>query len=265
MAGTDSTRGERTVQAGAGDGAPAIILVKPQLGENIGMAARAMLNCGLTEMRLVAPRDDWPNPQAVAAASGADWVLDNAKLFATTADAVADLNLVYASTARSRGMIKPVVTPRHAAGELRKAAAGGQRIGVLFGPEAKGLNNDDVSLSDAILMAPLNPGFSSLNLAQAVLLVGYEWFQAGVDVPDYELVMNDETRPANKQEFGFLMEHLERELDACGFLHVEEKRPIMVRNLRNMFQRANLTEQEVRTLRGVIVGLVEGKRRRGES
>ncbi len=265
MAGTDSTQGGRTVQAATGDGAPAIILVKPQLGENIGMAARAMLNCGLTEMRLVAPRDGWPNPAAVAAASGADVVLEGAKVFATTADAVADLNLVYASTARSRGMIKPVVTPRFAAGELRKAAAVGQRVGVLFGPEAKGLNNDDVSLSDAIMQAPLNPGFSSLNLAQAVLMVGYEWFQAGVDVPDYELVMNDETRPANKQEFGYLMDHLVRELDACGFLHVEEKRPIMVRNLRNLFQRANLTEQEVRTLRGVIVGLVDGKRRRGES
>ncbi len=264
MAGTDSTQTRRAVLAGADDGAPAVVLVKPQLGENIGMAARAMLNCGLTDMRLVAPRDGWPNESAVAAASGADGVLERARVFGTTADAVADLNLVYASTARSRGMTKPVVTPRFAAGEMRKAVAGGLRTGILFGPEAKGLNNDDVALADAIMQAPLNPGFSSLNLAQAVLMVGYEWFQAGVDVPDYELVMNDETRPANKQEFGYLMDHLERELDACGFLHVEEKRPIMVRNLRNMFQRANLTEQEVRTLRGVIVGLVQGKRRRGE-
>jgi tRNA/rRNA methyltransferase len=249
----------------AAEGAPAVVLIKPQLGENIGMAARAMLNCGLADMRLVAPRDGWPNPAAVAAASGATLVLDNARVFDTTQEAIADLNLVYASTARVRGMVKPVVTPRRAADEIRTAHASGDRAGILFGPEAKGLNNDDVALSDAILMAPLNPGFSSLNLAQAVLLIGYEWFQAGVDVPDRELVMPTDTRPANKQELAYLYEHLESELDACGFLHVEEKRPIMVRNLRNMLQRADLTEQEVRTLRGVIVGLVQGKRRRGES
>ncbi|MCG8508622.1 MAG: RNA methyltransferase [Rhodospirillales bacterium] len=249
----------------AAEGAPAVILIKPQLGENIGMAARAMLNCGLAEMRLVAPRDGWPNPAAEAAASGATLVLDNAKVFATTEEAIADLNLLYASTARSRDMTKPLVTPRQAAREIHKARASGIRAGVLFGPEAKGLNNDDVSLADAILMVPLNPGFSSLNLAQAVLLIGYEWFQAGLDVPDRELAMPADTRPANKQELAYLFEHLETELDACGFLHVEEKRPIMVRNLRNMFQRAELTEQEVRTLRGVIVGLVQGKKRRGES
>lgn len=261
MAGTNSRRASEAGFDGE-TAAPAVVLVQPQLGENIGMAARAMLNCGLTDLRLVAPRDGWPNEAAVSAASGATAVLERARLFATTAEAVADLRRVYAATARERGMTKPVVTPRRAAQEMRRAAAGGARCGILFGPEAMGLSNDDVALSDAILMAPLNPGFSSLNLAQAVLLIGYEWFQIGVDVPDRRLVHPADRVPASKQELGHLFEHLERELVACGFLHNAEKRPVMVRNLRNMLQRAELTDQEVRTLRGVIVGLVEGKGRR---
>jgi len=264
VAGTNAKRAREAGFDGAAAGAPAVILVQPQLGENIGMAARAMLNCGLTDLRLVAPRDGWPNESAVNAASGANVVLDRARLFATTAEAVADLRLVYASTARERGMTKPVVTPRRAAGEMRRAAAGGIRCGILFGPEAKGLSNDDIALSDAMLMTPLNPGFSSLNLAQAVLLVGYEWFQLGVDVAERQVVHPTGRVPATKQELLHLFEHLERELVACGFMHSEEKRPVMVRNLRNMFQRAELTDQEVRTLRGAIVGLVEGKGRRKE-
>jgi len=259
MAGTDSTKARGLPPAADTDGAPAIILIKPQLGENIGMAARAMLNCGLTDMRLVAPRDGWPNPAAEAAASGANVVLDRARVFETTAEAVADLNTVYAATARSRDMTKPVVTPRRGAVEMRAAAETGVRCGVLFGPEAKGLNNDDVALADTILMAPLNPGFSSLNLAQAVLLIGYEWYQTGVDVPEREIALTGQARPADKKDLVLFFEHLERELDDCGFLHVKEKRPTMVRNLRNLFQRAQLTEQEVRTLRGVIVGLVSGR------
>jgi tRNA/rRNA methyltransferase len=264
VAGTNAKRAREAGFDGAAAGAPAVILVQPQLGENIGMAARAMLNCGLTDLRLVAPRDGWPNESAVNAASGANVVLDRARLFATTAEAVVDLRLVYASTARERGMTKPVVTPRRAAGEMRRAAAGGIRCGILFGPEAKGLSNDDIALSDAMLMTPLNPGFSSLNLAQAVLLVGYEWFQLGVDVAERQVVHPTGRVPATKQELLHLFEHLERELVACGFMHSEEKRPVMVRNLRNMFQRAELTDQEVRTLRGAIVGLVEGKGRRKE-
>ena len=249
MAGTDSTRVGGIPE---GDGnAPAVILVAPQLGENIGMVARAMLNCGLTDLRLVRPRDGWPSDKAVAAASGADAVLDRARLFATTADAVADLQRVYAATARPRDMTKEVLTPHAAALEMRRFVAGGGRCGVLLGAEASGLDNDDVALADAILLAPLNPAFMSLNLAQAALLVGYEWYRTGDDSAERTLPMNA-TRPATKAELLGFFEHLERELDACGFLHVREKRPTVVRNLRNLFQRAGLSEQEVRTLRGVV-------------
>ena len=252
MAGTDSTSLPTD-----GDG-PAIILVEPQLGENIGMVARAMLNCGLTDLRLVAPRDGWPNEDAIKPSSGATIVLDRARVFDTTEQAVADLNRVYATTARSRDMIKDVVTPRAAAAEIKTLAAGGERCGILYGKEAKGLKNDDVVLADAILQVPLNPAFSSLNLAQAVLLTAYEWYQAGDATPDHELMMNA-TRPANKQELGGLFDHLETELSACGFLYPPEKAPAMVRNLRNLFQRARLTEQEVRSLRGVVACLRKPK------
>ncbi len=256
MAGTD-----RTKPPAAGVG-PAIVLVEPQLGENIGMAARAMLNCGLTDLRLVKPRDGWPSEAADNAASGADAVIRAATLYDSAADAVADLSLVFATTARDRDMTKRFVTPRQAGQELRAFEAGGGRAGVLFGKEAKGLKNDDLALADACIMAPLNPAFRSLNLAQAVFVVGYEWFMAGADAPADRLVMPKETRPADKRELFGLFEHLERELDASGFLHVKEKQPVMVRNLRNMLGRAGLTEQEVRTLRGVITSLVSGFGRR---
>jgi tRNA/rRNA methyltransferase len=258
MAGTDRTKDVATPIAG-----PVIILVEPQLGENIGTAARAMLNCGLEELRLVRPRDGWPNAKAVTAASGADAVIENVRLFESTVAAVADLNRVYATTARHRGMIKPVVTPRQAAAEMRAAAARGERVGVLFGPERTGLVNEDIPLADTVLQVPLNPGFSSLNLAQAVLIVAYEWFAAGIDVPARELVTN-ETRPATKAELLNFFAHLEQELDACGFLRHIDKRPSMVRNIRNLFQRAELTEQEIRTLHGIIKELAHErvKRRR---
>ena len=259
MAGTDRTRGVD----GAVPGAPAVILVAPQLGQNIGMVARAMLNCGMTDLRLVAPRDGWPNADANKASSGALVVLDNARVFATTAEALTDLNTVYATTARSRDMAKPVVTPRRAAAEIREADAKGVRCGLMFGPEAKGLHNDDVVLADSILQVPLNPGFSSLNLAQAVLLAAYEWYQAGDETPPAQPAPILKNRgPATKEDLFGLFEHLERELDESGFLRNIEKRPTMVRNLRNMFQRADLTDQEVRTLRGVIVSLVEGRKMR---
>ena len=246
MAGTDRTRdGE------AGVVGPVVILVEPQLGENIGTAARAMMNCGLGDLRLVRPRDGWPNPKAVSAASGADAVIENARLFETTAAAIADLHRVYGTTARHRGMIKPVVTPRQAAVEMRAAAARDEKVGLLFGPERTGLVNDDIPLADTILQVPLNPAYSSLNLAQAVLIVGYEWYQAGVDAPARELVTN-ETRPATKAELLNFFAHLEKELDDCGFLRHADKRPVMIRNIRNMFQRADLTEQEIRTLHGII-------------
>ena len=258
MAGTDLSRAGAAAHDPLEYG-PAIVLVEPQLGENIGMVARAMLNCGLVDLRLVRPREPWPNDKAVAAASGADRVLDAARLFDTTAAAVADRARVYAATVRDRAMVKRVVTPRRAAEELRGAARA--PAAVLFGKEAKGLHNDDVALADTILTVPLNPGFASLNLAMAVLLVGYEWWQAAAAQPPETLPLPTETRPATKAELVGLFEHLERELDACGFLRVVEKRPIMVRNLRNLFGRADLTEQEVRTLRGVVACLAGDRRR----
>lgn len=241
-----------------GGGGPAIILVEPQLGENIGMVARAMLNCGLGDLRLVQPRDGWPNPRATSPASGATIVLERARVFATTADAVADLTRVYAATARPRDMILPVHTPRHGAGEMRGAVAGGARIGVLFGGERSGLQNDDIMLADAVIQAPLNAAFHSLNLSQAVLLVAYEWFQAGETGSKPVYLPEARTAVATKEElFGFF-NRLETALDACGFFHVAEKRPIMVRNIRNFFQRAELREQEVKTLHGIVTCLFRG-------
>jgi tRNA/rRNA methyltransferase len=257
MAGTDSTRGLDDIIDTAG--APVVVLIEPQLGQNIGMAARAMLNCGLTEMRLVNPRDGWPSEPARAAASGADVVIDGVKVYETTAEAVADLNLVIATTARSRDMTKRVLTPRRAAEEIREAySASGTRTGLLFGKESKGLANEDVALADAILNAPLNPAFSSLNLAQAVFLAGYEWRLAGLDVPAEELTMPKTTRPAEHKELVYFFEHLERELETCGFLYPPERAPVMIRNLRNLFGRARLTEQEIRSLHGVIKALRRG-------
>ena len=244
MSGTDTSRETP-------NGGPVVILVDPQLGQNIGMVARAMLNCGLEQLRLVRPRDGWPNSAAESAASGADSVLEKTRLFDTTAEAVADLSRVYAATARPRGMITPVVTPRQAAAELRTAQAAGTRAGVIFGPERSGLVNDDIALADAVLSVPLNPAFASLNLAQAVFVVGYEWLISESEVPARELSLGA-ARPATKAELVGLFERLEAALDARGFLTPIEKRPTMVRNLRNLFQRAELTEQEVRTLHGIV-------------
>lgn len=233
-----------------------MILVQPQLGENIGFAARAMLNCGLTEMRLVAPRDGWPNEKARAAAAGADTVIDGVRLFDTTVEAVADLSRVFAATARNRDMIKPVMTPRYAAADLRAEDEAGIPCGFLFGPERSGLTNDDIALADTIVQVPLNPGFSSLSLPQAVLLLAYEWFQAGDDTPGEELVTG-RTEPASKGELENFFLRLEAVLDERNFFHVDEKRTSMVRNIRNLFQRNRLTEQEVRTLHGIISALGE--------
>ena len=251
MAGTDRTQG-------AVLGGPSVVLVRPQLGENIGAAARAMLNFGLTDLRLVAPRDGWPSDKARAAASGADDVVDRATVFRDLPAALADLHHVYATTARPRDMLKPVLSPEEAAGRMRAQIREGQAVGVLFGPEKAGLDSDDVARADVIVAVPLNPAFSSLNLAQAVLLMGYEWFltEAG---PAPELRPMGATRPANRDELDGLFGHLETELEAAGFMHPPEKAPRMKRNLRNLFLRAGLTEQEVRTLRGVIAGLARRK------
>lgn len=240
---------------------PAIVLVQPQLGDNIGAAARAMMNCGLDDLRLVAPRDGWPNPRAWTMASGAEAILDAARLFDTVEAAVADLHWLAATTARSRGMAKPVLTARAAAAHIPTIAG---RAGVLFGPERTGLTNDHTALADAVLTVPLNPAHTSLNLAQAVLLVGYEWYQAGVDAPPVQPLPED-SQPATRDQVFGLFAHLESELDACGFLASPEMRPVVVRNLRNLFHRAALTDQEVRTLRGVVKCLAHGRHRRKET
>ncbi|NQV98999.1 MAG: RNA methyltransferase [Rhodospirillales bacterium] len=238
---------------------PAIILVEPQLGENIGMVARAMLNCGLTDLRLVHPRDGWPNPDAVAASADARVVIENTRVYQKTEHAIIGIAHLYATTARPRDMTKRVVTPRQAAAELVAQQAAGATSGLLFGREAKGLKNDDVVLADTVLTVPLNPEFTSLNLAQAVFCIAYEWFQAQDQTPASELNVPKATRPANKRELVGLFEHLEQALDDSGFLQITEKRPNMVRNLRNIWQRAQLTDQEVRTWRGIITALVRYK------
>jgi tRNA/rRNA methyltransferase len=254
MAGTDRRR--RAAAAG-----PAIILVEPQLGENIGTAARAMMNCALGDLRLVRPRDGWPSAKAVAAASGADAVLATARLYPSVPAAIADLVHVYATTARDRGFVRRVVTPRQAAGEMRGHLAMGEACGILFGPERTGLVNDDVALADTVLTVPLNPGFSSLNLAQAVLIVGYEWFTAGAAAAA-ETLRRGGSRPANKEELLNFFEHLEEALILNGFLRHPESRPHMVRNLRSLFQRAQCTEQELRTLHGVVTAFAGPRARR---
>ncbi len=260
MAGTDSTRSHAaTVDRRAG---PAIILVEPQLGENIGAVARAMLNCGLSDLRLVRPREGWPHEKARAAAAGADLVIDRARLFGTTGEAVADLRHLYAATARRRDMVKPVLTPKAAAGKLRAFLDKAEASGVLFGPERTGLDNDDITLADAVLEVPLNPAYASLNLAQAVLIVAYEFYQAQDVAPDMGQGRNGVIAATKDELLGFF-EHLEGELDAGGFLIPPEKRPHMVRNIRNIFQRAGLTEQEVRTLRGMITSLASRRGRKG--
>jgi tRNA/rRNA methyltransferase len=256
MAGTDRSRGGLT-------GGPAIILVEPQLGENIGTAARAMLNCGLDDLRLVRPRDGWPSDRAVAAASGADRVLDKARLYPDVPAAIADLKHVYAATARDRYMVKRELTPRRAAEEMRGFVAADEACGILLGPERTGLVNDQIALADTVLTVPLNPAFSSLNLAQAVLIIGYEWFTARTE-PQAEIMHTGHSRPANKAELLRFFDHFEEALVLSGFLRHADKRPSMTRNLRNLFQRAQCTEQELRTLHGVITAFL-GPRKRPEA
>ena len=254
MAGTNRIPKPKLQAVALAENGPGVNLNGPQTRGKIRMGGGAMLNCGLTDLRLVRPRVDWPNEKAARTSAGADLVLNQVRLFDLTEEAIADLSHVYASTARRRDMTMTVLTPAEAAREMHSLSAENTpsgSIGVIFGGEAMGLNNDDVVLADKIITTPLNPGFSSLNLSQAVLIVAYEWLMLIDKTPARELVMS-ETRPANKSEMAGLFEHLERELDNGGFLRVREKRPIMVRNLRIILQRADLTEQEVRTLRGVI-------------
>ena len=241
-------------------GAPIVILVRPQLGENIGMAARAMLNCGLGELRLVAPRDEWPNMKAERAASGADAVLEGARVFDDVAAAVADLHRVYATSARNRELTQRIAPPREAAAEMAGAIAAKRRVGLMFGPERTGLDNADLAHADTVITIPLNPAFSSLNLAQAVLLVAYEWSQAVGGIGATKLSTGD-SAIASRGELEEFVQRLEAELDAAGFFKVAEKRPRMMLNIRALFSRAQATDQEIRTLHGIVSELV-GKRRR---
>ncbi|HEY0420601.1 MAG TPA: RNA methyltransferase, partial [Acetobacteraceae bacterium] len=230
-------------------GSPVVVLVRPQLADNIGAVARAMANGGLFHLRLVAPRDGWPQPAAWRNASGADRILDSLTLHDSVADAVADLHHVYATCPRPRHIIKPVLTARGSAAELRQVAVRGLRSGILFGPERAGLDNDDMACADALIRYPLNPGFMSLNLAQAVMVMAYEWWSAEDGTPR-RVLMTNETKVATKGELENFLAHLTDELDACGFLRNLPKRPGMVRTIRHFFQRGEVTEQELRTLHG---------------
>ena len=242
---------------------PTFILSHPQLGENIGAAARAMLNFGLTDLRLVKPRDGWPNRKAEAMAAGADEVLKNVRVFATTEEAVGDLGLVFATTGRDRLMSKRTATPDEAVAELAAELGQKQTCGILFGAERTGLTNEEVILADAILTVPTNPDFSSLNLAQSVAVVSYEWWKGTHDKPSFKVPMKyQRTKPASKEDLIGFFEHIESELDRTEFLFPPAKRAAMVQNLRNMWHRAGLTYQEVQTLRGIVRSLTGGKKRR---
>ena len=235
---------------------PVIILVRPQLGENIGKAARAMLNFGLTELRLVAPRDGWPNPAAGPAASGADVVLANAQVFETLAEATADINHLYATTVRKRGVTKPVITPEVAAVEMFRNTG---RSATLFGAERSGLESDEVTLARAIITVPINPEFGSLNLAQAVILCAYEWSktQSLASPPRTEL-----DPPASQFELDGLIGQLDAMLDPLGYFKPEDRAPVTRRTLRNLLTKPAWNSLEVRTLRGVFTTLARqlGKR-----
>jgi len=243
-------------------GSPVVILVRPQLADNIGACARAMANGGLFHLRMVAPRDGWPQEKAWRNSSGADRILDAVSVYATVADAVADLHRVLATCPRPRHIIKPVLTARGAAVELHEIGARGLRAGVLFGPERAGLDNDDMAQADALVRYPLNPAFMSLNLAQAVMVLAYEWWTAAESTSPRALMTN-ETRVATKGELENFFTHLVDQLDACGFLRNLPKRSGMVRNIRHFFQRGEVTEQELRTLHGIVTELAIGRRQMG--
>ena len=261
-AGTDRTRPSI-------EGGPAIILVRPQLAVNIGMCARAMANFGLSDLRLVNPREGWPRTGALrkgayAAAAGAVHLLESARLFDTLEAAVADLSVVWATTARERGQGKRILPPAVAMGETAQAFAAGESRGILYGPERTGLDNDEIALADALITFPVNPAYASLNLAQAVLLTGYEWFKASQgEILPFAAV--ERSPPAPREMVLSFFEFFEGELEKNGFFRPVTKRPIMQRNLRNIFHRMGLSEQDVRTLRGALVRLVEGPRREAQT
>lgn len=239
--------------------APAVILVGTQLGENIGTTARAMLNFGLSDLRLVRPKCGWPSIKALKACSGATEVLNAVRLYQTVDEATADLRLVLATTARPRDLPKPVVTAAEAGHRLQEAIAVGTAAGVLFGPERTGLSNDDLIYADAVLSVPLNPGYSSLNLAQAVLLIAYEWFQAGESGGPARNTAAVR-RPATKGELAGLLDHVAQELDRTNFFRTLERRQSMLQSIKIVIQRAGLREPDIHLLRGMIKALARGRR-----
>src|SRR6202045_249207 len=238
---------------------PIVILVEPQLGENIGMAARAMGNFALTRLRIVTPRDGWPTLSAQRAAAGADPILDHVELFDTVERAVADCALLFATTARAHDQAKPVVAPDVAAREMAGGIEAGGTVGILFGRERYGLQNEEVALANRIITFPVNPGFASLNLAQAVLLIGYEWFKlrtAGA----LPFAMPERSEPASQHQMQGFFDNLVRELDKVEFLRPAEKRETMLVNLRNIFARMDPTKQDMHTLHGVVMAIAEGRK-----
>jgi len=252
--GTDKTKSGRDLAG------PVVILVEPQLGENIGMAARAMGNFGLSRLRIVNPRDGWPNVHARRAASGADHILDNAELFDTVAQAVADCTLLFATTARAHDQAKPVVGPEGAAREIvAHGAQGSGEAGILFGRERAGLLNEEVAIANRIITFPVNPGFASLNLAQAVLLMGYEWFKLST-AGALPFAMPERSEPASQHQMDAFFDNLVRELDKVEFLRPAEKRDTMLVNLRNIFTRMDPTKQDMHTLHGVVMAIAEGRK-----
>lgn len=227
-----------------------MVLVRPQMGENIGAAARAMLNFGLSAMRIVEPRDGWPNPKATAMAAGAGRVLDGARIFPDVRSAVADCTYVVATTARQRGVFLPVLDAEQAAAEIRGRSALGERTAILFGAEKSGLETDDVAMADAILTLPVNPDFASLNLAQAVLVTAYEWRQAASKDLPFESPYDD--APAKREELDAMLDHLNGVLEEAGYFYLPDKRKTLERNLRTMFTHAKFTPAELRLFRGIV-------------
>ena len=239
---------------------PAFVLVRPQMGENIGAAARAMWNFGLDRMRVVAPRDGWPNERAVTMASGAGRLLDEAQLFGDLAGALEECTYVYATTARARELTKPVLSPERAMADAAERIATGEKVAVLFGPERAGLENEDIARANAIISVPVNPQFASLNLGQCVLLTGYEWMRAAGEV-EHESYVPSRGDWATGQDVEKLGEHYERELDASGFFYPPEKAEGMKIRLRNLWSRMRLTRTDVQMLHGVLRQMVHSKTR----
>lgn len=238
---------------------PAFVLIRPQMGENIGAAARAMWNFGLDRMRIVDPRDGWPNQKAVAMASGAGRLLDDAQLFGDTAAAIADCDFVYATTARPRDLTKTVFTPEAAMADARDRIAAGGKVAVMFGPERAGMENDDIARANAIISVPVNPDFPSLNLAQCVLLTGYEWRRAAV--PTEAMYVGAVADWAEQIEIEKLSAHYEERLEEAGFFFPTHKAANMKTNLRNLWSRMPLTRADVQMLHGIMRQMVRWKDR----